>query len=111
VRHTERVSQTSVTRRRRKSRPRRVFLVGFLVGFVVTLPAALLALVATWAEAALPWVVPGLLLTRPLAREMQDWPGAVNIGLAAVANGLVYGLVVLIVVTVLQRLRRPAARP
>ena len=87
---------------------RRAFLLGFLVGVVVTLPAALLGLVATWAEAALPWVVPGLLITRPLAPWMQTWPGALNIGLAAVANGVVYGLLVVGIVTVIRSVRRPA---
>jgi uncharacterized membrane protein len=89
----------------------RIFVLGFAIGFVVTVPAAMLALIFSWAESALPWVVPGLLLTRPLSSVMQDWPGAVNLGLAALANGLVYGLVVLAVVTVVRRTRSSSLRP
>jgi hypothetical protein len=87
---------------------RRPFLVGFLIGIVVTVPAAVLALIFTGAEVALPWVVPGLLLTRALAPFMQTWPGALNLALAALANGLVYGLVAVAVVAAVRLARRPA---
>jgi hypothetical protein len=72
---------------------RRAILIGFVVGFVVTVPATVLALIFGWAELLLGYVVPGGLLLRPLAPYMADWPGAVNMGLASVANGLVYSLV------------------
>jgi hypothetical protein len=86
----------------------RPFLVGFLIGAVLTVPAAVLALIFTWAEVALPWVVPGLLLTRTLVPFMQNWPGAVNLAVAALANGMVYGLVALAVVAAVRLARRPA---
>ena len=81
-------------------RARRSASWGFLVGFLVTVPAALLALVSATGEALKPYLVPGAWLLQPLTDAMADWPGLLTILLTAVANGLVYGAVAATVWTV-----------
>jgi hypothetical protein len=49
----------------RRARGRRPFGVGFLVGFVVTVPATLLALMFSWGERLSGFLLPGTFLLRP----------------------------------------------
>lgn len=77
----------------RAARRRRPFVVGFLIGFFVTVPATFLALLFNWAERASDFIVPSTFLLRPLAPYMANWHGALNMGLASLVNGLVYGLI------------------
>lgn len=84
----------------------RAFAVGFVVGLVVTVPAILFALLSPVGEALLPLLTPGSLLLRPIAEAMADWPGLLNVGLVSVANGLIYGLVAMVLVRVAGLLRR-----
>ncbi len=72
---------------------RRAAVIGFAVGVVVTLPAVFLALLVPFGEQLLPVLVPGSMLLQPLAPAMSTWPGAVNVLLTAVINGLVYAIV------------------
>ncbi|MFC5382698.1 hypothetical protein [Aquipuribacter nitratireducens] len=86
-------------------RTSRVLAVGFVVGAVVVLPAALLALVWQPAELVFPFLTPGLVLLLPLNAAMADWPGAVNMTLGALANGLVVGVVAVLLVRLWGMLR------
>ena len=79
---------------RRRPPPRRALALGFLAGFVVTVPAAMLALLFPWAERLAPVLTPGVTLLGPLSAEMAGWPGGVNLLLGSLANGLVVGLLV-----------------
>ncbi len=72
---------------------RRPLVVGFVIGFLITVPMTILALMLNPAERASDFVVPGTLMLSPLSPHMADWNGALNMGLAGVANGLVYSLV------------------
>lgn len=74
------------------ARIRRPSMAGFVVGFLVTVPATFLALMFKWAEKASDFIVPSTLLLRPLSPYMADWHGALNMGLASLVNGVVYGL-------------------
>ncbi len=85
---------------------RRPVMVGFLVGFLVTMPATFLALIFNWAERVSDFVVPGTFLLRPLSSYMVNWHGALNMGLASLVNGLVYGLAATAVATLVWCLRR-----
>lgn len=85
---------------------RRAFVVGLIVGLVVTVPAVFLALLSPVGEALLPILTPGSLLLRPIADVMASWPGLVNIGLVALADGLIYGLVAVALVRLLDIVRR-----
>jgi len=76
-----------------RGRGRRPFVVGFVIGFLVTVPAIMLALAFPVWETLLPFAVPGGLLLRIWGSAMADWPGLVNVLLACLANGLVYGMV------------------
>ena len=86
MRHQDRASSLMTARR--------PAAIAFVVGFLVTVPAAFLSLLFTWAEALASVVVPGAFLLRPLSPAMANWHGAVNMGLLSVANGLVFGLIV-----------------
>ena len=79
---------------RRRPRPRRAFAFGFLAGFLVTVPAPVLALLFPLAERLLPVLTPGVMLLRPLSSAMADWSGGVNMLLSSLGNGLVVGLLV-----------------
>ncbi len=96
-----REASTTQARSSRARRSRRFASWGFLVGFLVTVPATLLALVSATGEALKPYVVPGTWLLEPLTDAMADWPGLVNILVGAVANGLVYGAVATTIGTVI----------
>jgi hypothetical protein len=78
---------------KRSAGMRRPIMVGFIVGFVIAIPATFLALLFTWAERLLPVVVPGRFLVRPLSRYAEHWNGAVNMGLVSIANGLSYAVI------------------
>lgn len=86
---------------------RRWFLIGFLIGFVITLPAVFLGLLVPAAEKVIPFVTPGTLLLRPLTALIQVWPGAVNMLLASIANGLVFGVVAVCGALLVRRVRPP----
>lgn len=88
---------------RRRRFPRRAFVLGFLAGFLVTVPAVMLALLFPLAERWLPVLTAGVALLRPLSQFMAGWPGGVNMLLASLANGLVVGLLAAVVVLVLGR--------
>ena len=83
----------------------RVFGAGFVVGAVITVPAVLLALISPVGEALLRILIPGSFLLRPIADAMASWPGLLNVGLLAIANGLAYGLVAVALVRVLSVVR------
>jgi hypothetical protein len=87
----------------RRPRPRRAFLLGFLAGVLVIVPAAMLALLFPVAERVAPVLTPGLALLRPLSSAMAGWPGGVNLLLGSLANGLVVGLLVAAVALVVGR--------
>ncbi len=70
---------------------RRPFAVGFAVGSLMTLPVTLLALAVPAFEPLAPFLVPGAALLQPLSPVMASWPGAVNLLLGSLANGLVVG--------------------
>lgn len=80
------------TGRHGRRRPRRWFLVGFVVGALVLVPVALLALVLPAAEYVAPFLTPGVVLLLPLTPLMADWPDAVNLVLGSLANGVAVGL-------------------
>jgi Flp pilus assembly protein TadB len=72
---------------------KRAAVIGFIVGFLITLPVLVLALLTPVGETLLPILVLGSLLLRPLTDAMASWPGAVNVLLTAIVNGLVYAVV------------------
>lgn len=84
----------------------RAFGLGFAIGAVVTVPAIFFALLSPVGEAVLGILTPGSLLLKPLADVMATWPGLLNVALIAVANGLVYGLAAVVLVTVISAVRR-----
>jgi hypothetical protein len=91
---------------------RRLFWTAFVVGALLPFPAAALALLWQPGEVIAPLVTPGIVLLLPLVGLMQDWPAAVNMVLASLANGLVAGVLALVVRRVwgmLRRRRRTAA--
>ncbi len=77
---------------RRRPLPRRPFVLGFLAGLLITVPAVMLALLFPAAERVMPVLTPGVALLRPLSSAMAGWPGGVNMLLGSLANGLVVGL-------------------
>ena len=90
---------------RRRPPPRRALVLGFLAGFLITVPAVLLALLFPLAERLLPVLTPGVVLLRPLSSAMAGWSGGVNMLLASLANGLVVGLLVAVVALPFSRRR------
>jgi hypothetical protein len=75
----------------------RAALLGFAAGFVAAFVVPALALVTTFVETLEPILVPGALLLAPLTDRMAEWNGLLNLVLAGVANGAVYGLAVIAV--------------
>jgi len=71
---------------------RRAALIGLVVGLVLPLPALVFALVSPIGETLLPVLVPGSILLRPLASAMASWPGALNVLLTSVVNGLLFAV-------------------
>ena len=90
---------------RRRPFPRRAFLFGCLAGFLIWVPAVMLALLFPLAERLLPVLTPGSLLLRPLSSAMAGWSGGVNVLLGSLANGLVVGLLVATVALLVSRRR------
>lgn len=88
---------------RRRPPPRRALVLGFLAGVLVTVPAAMLALLFPVAERLLPVLTPGVALLRPLSSAMAGWPGSVNLLLGSLANGLVVALLMAAVALVVGR--------
>ncbi|HET9085401.1 MAG TPA: hypothetical protein VFN41_13455 [Candidatus Limnocylindrales bacterium] len=66
----------------------------------MTVPAATFALLSPVGEALLPVLTPGSLVLTPISDAMANWPGLLNVGLVAAANGLLYGLVAIVLVRV-----------
>ena len=64
---------------------------GFIAGVAITWPAAALALLSPTGEALQPYLTPGPWLLQPVADTMASWPGLINVLVASVSNGLVYG--------------------
>lgn len=96
---------TPAAGRRSRKDPRRWFLVGFLVGALILVPVALLALVLPAAEYLAPFLTPGVVLLLPLNAWMADWPDVVNLVLGSLANGVAFGLLAALVALVLDRRR------
>lgn len=77
---------------RSRYRPGRWFGVFFVLGALLLVPVAGLALVVPAVEAVSAVLTPGVVLLLPLQGPMADWPGAVNLLLGSLANGLVVGV-------------------
>ena len=73
-------------------RGRRPVAAGFALGVALVIPALLVALLVPGGDTLLPFLVPGAALLRPLTSVMAAWPGALNLLLAAVLNGMVFGV-------------------
>ena len=89
----------------RRPSPRRALVLGFLVGFLIPVPAVMLALLFPLAERLLPVLTPGVVLLRPLSSAMAGWSGGVNMLLGSLANGLVVGLLVAAAAVIVSRWR------
>lgn len=85
---------------------RRAAIVGFIAGFVIAPIAMVLALLVPVIDLLRPLLTPGALLLRPLIPAMSGWPGWVNILLAAVANGVVFAVLVTGIVLLVLLVRR-----
>jgi hypothetical protein len=83
----------------------RAFVWGFVIGAVVLVLAAFISLLFDVPEWLQDLLTPGALLLSPLADAMADWPGLVNVGLAAVANGAIYGVIAVAVAAIANALR------
>lgn len=88
------------------SRLRSPFAVAFGIGFLLPVPVVVLGLLPPAAELLAPLFTPGVALLRPLSSVLASWPGPVNMLLASVANGLVFGVVAAAVALLLGRRRR-----
>jgi hypothetical protein len=80
--------------------------VAFGIAFLLTVPVVVLGLLFPAAERLAPLLTPGVALLRPLSSVLASWPGPVNMLLASVANGLVFGVVAAAVALLLGRRRR-----
>lgn len=89
-------------------RPYRWFWVFFLVGAVITVPVAMLSLLSSAVESVSGVLTPGLWLLAPLVPAMAGWPGAVNLLLGSLANGLLLGVLGVLVCAVLRLRERRA---
>ena len=69
---------------------RGAFLLGFAFGALLVVPV-FVALLVPAAETVWPYLTPGTVVLRPLSNHMAAWPGAGNVFLLAVVNGLVVG--------------------
>jgi hypothetical protein len=93
----------------RRSPTGRAFSLGFLIGFLVTVPAVILALLSPLGERLQPFLTPGVALLRPLSSAMAGWNGGVNMLLASLANGLAGGALLAALALAVGR-RRPTAQ-
>jgi hypothetical protein len=67
------------------------FQLGFGFGALLVVPGVFVALLVPAAETVWPYLTPGTVVLRPLSNHMAAWPGAVNVFLLAVVNGLFVG--------------------
>ena len=104
-RHAAGMSTHRSTAVRRRRFPRRAFLLGFLAGFLIRVPAVLLAVLFPLAERLLPVLTPGNVLLAPLSSAVAGWPLGVVLLIASLANGLVVGLLVAAVALLVSRRR------
>jgi hypothetical protein len=84
---------------------RRAFIVAFVIGAVVLVLAVFLSLLVELPEWLNDILTVGTFLLNPLVEAMADWPGIINIALAAAANGLVYGVVAAVAAFVINLIR------
>ena len=84
----------------------RAFRWGFIVGLIALIPVVLLALVSNLGETLLPILAPGSLVLRLFGEATAEWPGWLSIGLAALANGVIYGAVAAAIAAVVNATRR-----
>jgi hypothetical protein len=91
-----------------RSTARSLLVGGFVLGFLLPVPAAIAALLFPWAERIAPWLTPGLVLLRPLSDSMASWPGGVNMLLASLVNGLAFAAAGGCLGRLLQGRRHPA---
>ena len=85
---------------------RRAFIIGFVVGAIVLVLAAFVSVLVEMPAWLFGVLTVGAVFFRPLADAMADWPGLLNIALAAIANGIMYGVVGIVAVWVLNLVRR-----
>ena len=85
---------------------RRAFIIGFVVGAIVLVLAAFVSVLVEMPAWLFGVLTVGAVFLRPFADAMAEWPGLLNIALAAIANGIVYGVVGIVVVWILSRTRR-----
>jgi hypothetical protein len=85
---------------------RRAFIVAFVIGAVVLVLAVFLSLLVELPEWLNDILTVGTFLLNPLVEAMADWPGIINVAIAAVANGLVYGVVAAVAAFVINFVRR-----
>jgi hypothetical protein len=69
-------------------------------------PVVVVGLLFPVAELLAPLLTPGVALLRPVSSVLASWPGAVNMLVASVANGLAFGVVAAAVALLLGRRRR-----
>lgn len=81
------------------------FAVAFGIGFLLTVPVVVLDLLFPAAEPLAPLLTPGVALLRPLSSVLTSWPGPIDMLLASVANGLMFGAVAAAVALLLGRRR------
>jgi hypothetical protein len=84
----------------------RAFVVGFVVGAVVLVLAAFISLLVELPAFLTDVLTVGTYLLNPLLDEMADWPGILNLAIAAAANGLVYGIAAVVAAIVINLVRR-----
>lgn len=83
-----------------------------LVGFVVALVLPMVALAVADLETVQRVFVPGvLLMPEDLTDAVAGWPGLVNLLVAGVANGAVYGGATAILVVAARKLHDRSSRP
>lgn len=87
-------------------RTRRAFIIGFVVGAIVLVLAAFVSVLVETPAWLFGVLTVGAVVLRPFAEAMAGWPGLLNIALAAAANGLVYGVVAIVVAWILNVVRR-----
>ena len=80
-------------------------MLGFLAGFLLPVPAVVLALLFPLGERLLPVLTPGVVLLRPLWPAMAGESGGVLMLLGSLANGLVVGLLLAAAALVVSRRR------
>ncbi len=97
-----------VKQRRRSQRTSWILIaaVGFAAGAVMHIVAVTFALLSGLGERLLFLLTPGGLAARELELGRATWPGLVNVGLAMIANGLLYALIAIALVAAWRAARR-----